>query len=79
MPSLLPCLSLRAASQCNYQQIAVHGLGQRGCDVLVPAHMLSPGLSPRESLGGLERGTRKDVAASRRCLLLANKTRQMAC
>lgn len=79
MPSLLPRLSLRVALQCNNQQNAVHCLGQCGCDVLAPAHVLSPGLSPSESLGGLERGTRKNVAASGRCLLLANKTRQMAC
>lgn len=79
MCSLPPCLSLEVALQCNNEQIALHCLGQCGCDVLAPAHVLGPGLSPNESLGGLERRTRENVAASRRRLLLANKTRQMAC
>lgn len=79
MPSLLSCLSLRVALKCNNQQITMQCLGQHRCEVLALAHELSPGVSPGESLGGLEKRTRKNVAASRICLLLANKTRQMAC
>lgn len=54
-------------------------LGQCGCGVLARAHVLSLVSAQERALESKRRGIRKNAAASRRRLLLADTTRQMAC